>query len=437
GCNFHSTVTFCSQEGAEYQILVHGFGSAEGNFTMAAVDQGSCGGAIECIPPTPTGACCFQTGPCEGECVDGLEQAECEGQGGVYQGDSTNCAGGFEGYAVEDCSNPYTSIEGLPETNVAPEASSSDDDGDIVDIGFTFPFHLSGTTHDTIGIASNGYLTFGSDLSDFTNDPIPSTIDPNDHISPLWEDWSPNNGGTVLYGTYSDPLRFMASWEEVPPFGGGSASSFQAVLFPDGTIELRRGSYDAGASATCGIENADGTDGISTSCDQNSCTRIVATFGDPIVCVPPDVTPPSLECYANDWDAGGIPQCFTPNLVLGWDASDDCGDVTVTATLETCAGTIDITNGQWVKLLCREGSGGGVGQCDISPCQSGEVLKIKTQYAIFTVTAVDEAGNVSTCQLDLCPGGGSGSSGKSNSSGMSGSGMSGSGGSGSSGSVEM
>jgi hypothetical protein len=455
GCNLHSTVTFCSQEGAEYLVLVHGFSSSEGNFTLAAVDQGSCGGALECIPPTPEGACCFQTGPCEGECVDGLTQEDCEGQGGVYQGDDTFCAGGFEGYAVEDCSNPYMPIANLPGAMIAPLASSSDDNGDVVDIGFTFPFHLSGSTHTTIGIASNGYLTFGSDLSDFTNDPIPSTIDPNDHISPLWDDWSPNNGGDVYYGTFEDPLRFMASWEGVPPFGGGDASSFQAVLFPDGTIELRRGMYDAGTSATCGIENFDGTDGISTSCDENSCTRIVALFGDPIVCVPPDVTPPDLTCIADEVMGGASSSgdssgssgssssdgCFNPNLILGWEAMDDCGEVFVTATLDIGCLVLDIENGQEIKLLCNNSgggsdSGGGGNQCSVAYCQSGEVIKVKSNMAIYTVTAVDEAGNVSTCELDLCPPPG-GSSSKSHSSGMSGSGMSGSGSSGSSSSHGM
>ncbi|MHC5114419.1 MAG: hypothetical protein ACYTGP_08340 [Planctomycetota bacterium] len=51
GCNLQSTVIFCSQEGAEYLVLVHGIGTAEGNFTLAVVDQGSCSGAVECIVP--------------------------------------------------------------------------------------------------------------------------------------------------------------------------------------------------------------------------------------------------------------------------------------------------------------------------------------------------------------------------------------------------
>ncbi|MCP3905186.1 MAG: hypothetical protein GY715_16295 [Planctomycetes bacterium] len=444
GCSFHSTAIFCSQEGSEYHILVHGFSSSEGNFTLAVVDDGTpCSGAFECIPPTPEGACCFQTGPCDGECVDALTQEDCEAQGGVYQGDDSSCLGGFEGYAVEDCTNAYASIANLPGAILAPNASSSDDDGDLVDIGFTFPFHLSGSTHDTVSIASNGYLTFGLDVSDFSNDPIPSTIDPNDFITALWDDWSPNLAGDVYYGTFSDPLRFMASWEGMSPFGGGDPTDFQVVMWPDGTIELRRGAQDAGTAATCGIENSDGTDGIATSCDPDSCTRIVATFGDPIVCVPPDITPPDLTCIADEVTGGAnssgdssgssgsssSTMCFNPNLILGWEASDLCGDVMVTATLDIGCMVLDIENGQEIKLLCHNAGGGsgssGAGICGVTYCHTGEVAKIKSNMAIYTVTAVDEAGNVSTCELDLCPPPPHGSSSSSSSSSSSESGASG------------
>ncbi|MHC4318212.1 MAG: proprotein convertase P-domain-containing protein [Planctomycetota bacterium] len=55
----HSTVEWCSQAGAEYYILVHGFGFATGNFTLCVSDDGvGCPYVVECIPGPPTGACC-------------------------------------------------------------------------------------------------------------------------------------------------------------------------------------------------------------------------------------------------------------------------------------------------------------------------------------------------------------------------------------------
>ncbi len=50
----HSTVTWCSQKGAEYLILVHGFGAATGGFELIVFDDGvGCAGPVDCLPPNP------------------------------------------------------------------------------------------------------------------------------------------------------------------------------------------------------------------------------------------------------------------------------------------------------------------------------------------------------------------------------------------------
>ncbi len=51
GCSqaFRSTASWCSQAGANYLILVHGFGAMTGNFTLEVSDNGTaCEGAVEC-----------------------------------------------------------------------------------------------------------------------------------------------------------------------------------------------------------------------------------------------------------------------------------------------------------------------------------------------------------------------------------------------------
>ncbi len=53
-------------------------------------------------------------------------------------------------------------------------------------------------------ISSNGYLTFGSSGNDYSNDPIPSSSQPNDIIAPYWDDLKPigiyysEDWGTVI-----------------------------------------------------------------------------------------------------------------------------------------------------------------------------------------------------------------------------------------------
>ncbi|MCH8006801.1 MAG: FG-GAP repeat protein, partial [Planctomycetes bacterium] len=81
-CNLHSTVMWSSQVGVEYRILVHGFGSATGNFGLAVSDAVSVG----------VGACCVPSGGC----TAGVTQADCENAlAGTYLGDDTVCLVSF------------------------------------------------------------------------------------------------------------------------------------------------------------------------------------------------------------------------------------------------------------------------------------------------------------------------------------------------------
>jgi hypothetical protein len=272
-----STVTWCSQFNAQYYILVHGFGGQSGAFELTLSDDGvSCTGGVECLP---AGACCLA----DGSCVDGQTIEQCLALGGSeehwFPGES--CLGAFLGYSAETCDNPFVDISGTG--TLAPNASDSDDGGDVVPLGFSFNFY--GTAHSEVGIASNGYLTFGTDLSDFTNDGCPDPIDPNDAIFPYWDDWSPNQQGDVYYQSFTGPNRMMVQWDNVTHFGGACCATFQAILFENGTIEFRYGSELVLESPTVGVENADGTD--ATCIDPpgpNGCVQLIPSFANPIEC---------------------------------------------------------------------------------------------------------------------------------------------------------
>ena len=121
--------------------------------------------------------------------------------------------------------------------------------------------------------------------NDFSNDEIPNTIDPNNAIFPYWDDWSPNQGGTVVYGTFEDPLRFMAQWTDVPHFSGSGTATFQAILFADtNCIVYRYGDPLDLNSPTVGVENQDGTDGVEYSYNQKKVFN-----GDAIEFYPPNM----------------------------------------------------------------------------------------------------------------------------------------------------
>ena len=249
-----SEFSWCSQAGVEYLIVVGAFGPTanptQGNIQLTVSDDGvPCVATIQCLPQ---GACCV------GSTCSVTTQVGCTATGGSYQGDGTDC--GVFTYTPVIGANALEDISATG--TIAPIASTSDDAGDIIPLPFTFNFY--GLPQAAVGVASNGYLTFGPDVSDLSNDPIPSTLDPNDAIFPYWDDWSPNQGGDVRTQTLgvAPNRRFIAQWTNVPHFGGTGPSTFQAVLF-EGTdcVEFRYGPLSPN-SPTVGVENPDGTAGV-------------------------------------------------------------------------------------------------------------------------------------------------------------------------------
>jgi hypothetical protein len=177
-------------------------------------------------------------------------------------------------------------FEDISVTGTKSAASDCDDCGEVVLIGFAFNFY--GDTHTGIGVTSNGYLTFGDDWEDFTNDRIPNTTAPNDLIAPYWDDWNPSAGGTVHYQTSGDTpnRRFIAQWNKVKHYdGGGKKSTFQAILF-EGTncIEFRYRPRLNKVSPTIGIENQDGTKGINVTSVKKKGFSFCPGLLDPIEC---------------------------------------------------------------------------------------------------------------------------------------------------------
>lgn len=136
-----------------------------------------------------------------------------------------------------------------------------DDSYQEVTLPFSFLFY--GNTRTSIKICSNGYLTFGSDGSDYTNDPIPNTNDPNDFIAPFWDDLNPGSGGQVYYYYDADSGRFIVEWYHVPHYGGGGTYTLEAILYPDGHMLYQYNTMSGElTSATIGLENPTGTVGL-------------------------------------------------------------------------------------------------------------------------------------------------------------------------------
>lgn len=139
--------------------------------------------------------------------------------------------------------------------------SLSDDSisGDLP-LGFAFSFY--GTDFTTVKVCSNGFLSFTSSVSYYTNDPIPDAGDPNNLIAPYWDDLNPASGGTVYYYADAANSRFIVEWDAVVHYGTSDPQTFQVILNADGTILFQYATTNGQNEATVGIENASGSDGL-------------------------------------------------------------------------------------------------------------------------------------------------------------------------------
>ncbi len=173
-------------------------------------------------------------------------------------------AGGPDGfgYRWQDSQEPGgPTFDWVEISDIGTALNLGDDDDAVVDLPWAFPFY--GTPRTTVRVSSNGYLTFGTDGTDYTNDPIPNADPPNAFIAPFWDDLNPSTSGEVYtyYDTETD--RFIVEWYQVPHYGASSPYTFEVILYPDGRILFQYLDLQGDlTSATVGIENDEGSDGL-------------------------------------------------------------------------------------------------------------------------------------------------------------------------------
>ena len=140
---------------------------------------------------------------------------------------------------------------------------------------FTFPFYCN--NYNNIGVSTNGLITLNSVSSSYNNMIIPSANNPNDYIAAFWDDLK-TNGKTIYY--YMTNSSITVQWTNIEFYGTTlPLGTFQAVLHSNGNIDLNYISLagsdrSLGSSATVGIENSDGTDGVLIS---NNSTTVLSS----------------------------------------------------------------------------------------------------------------------------------------------------------------
>ncbi|PSL08287.1 subtilisin family serine protease [Haloactinopolyspora alba] len=149
-----------------------------------------------------------------------------------------------------------------------PVGLSGDESTTTVELPFDFP--LYGESYDTAYLSTNGHLNFLEPVTDYSNSELPESSAPNAALYPFWDDMRVDDTASVHTGTVDG--GFVIEYRDVEFFGDDDVRvDFAVTLHEDGSIDFAYRNLDPGverelgASATVGIENADGTDALQYS----------------------------------------------------------------------------------------------------------------------------------------------------------------------------
>ncbi len=166
-------------------------------------------------------------------------------------------------YSWIDITTRGNPIPGLgDDTNVGP-----------FDIGFNFPFY--GNEFSTFRFCTNGWISFTSTVTTYSNRVLPSTPEPYNLIAPFWDDLTFATAGTAYYLSTGDSL--IVSWHDVPHFGTGGPYTFQIILLASGKIVFQYQTVNSPVnSSTTGIQNSNGSVGLQVAFNQDYLTNELA-----------------------------------------------------------------------------------------------------------------------------------------------------------------
>ena len=182
-------------------------------------------------------------------------------------------------------------------------------------IGFNFTYY--GSSWSQFYISSNGLITFGEGSTDPSEDPIPTAGTPENMIAAFWDDLSIDPSGNILYTTVgAAPNRKLIIQFRNMGFYYGPVflGTFSVILYETTNkvqtqyrlLVLPTSTAVHGGSATFGIENSDGTDGVQYAWHNSS----AVTSGKAISYTP------SGSTYTLDPDAVYDGVYLTTNLTL-------------------------------------------------------------------------------------------------------------------------
>jgi subtilisin family serine protease len=191
-----------------------------------------------------------------------------KGQNDVLSGPTPLKAGGPDvfGYTYQDSDESggpaFAWVDIRP---VGTQVTMTGDDSNTgpFNIGFAFPFY--GKTFTTFRPCTNGWISFTSNRTNFSNTTLPnngSTI-PENMLAVFWDDLTFATVNRLWY--YNDGTRLIVQFQDVPRLGDTSnLNTFQVILYPTGQIVYQYLTMNAVLKTSCtiGMQNEAKNDGL-------------------------------------------------------------------------------------------------------------------------------------------------------------------------------
>ncbi|WP_412061977.1 M36 family metallopeptidase [Rubrivirga sp. IMCC45206] len=234
----------------------------------------------------------------------------------------------------------------------APTGGFPPTDEGVADVALPFPFDFYGAPQPSVQVSTNGFVAFKPHVLDtFVNSGLPSAALPNGIVAAFWDDLLAGDAGVVYVGLLTDG-RFAIQWDDVERFPeGGSSFTFQLIFAPDGSIEIQYETMTGTlTSATVGIENLTGTDGLEVVVDGPYVASAKAVLIVPpipwVTASPFGVSIPEggAEAIAVDVAASGLPDgVYTADIQIT--TNDPVTSELVGVTMEVSGGAATLVTG--------------------------------------------------------------------------------------------
>ncbi len=185
---------------------------------------------------------------------------------------------GYRWIDSDEPGGPVFSWTDISTTGQALGITADDATSPPVALGFSVPFY--GTFFDSIRVCTNGWLSFTSTATSYSNQPLPNSGAPENFVAPLWDDLSPKSVDRIYFQSFGN--KAIVQWNAIERYSGTGSYTFQAILDSSGSITFQyltvSGTLD---SATVGIQDASKTTGLQVAFNQaylhdNLAVRITA-----------------------------------------------------------------------------------------------------------------------------------------------------------------